>query len=201
PNRGPIATRASYRSRRTAARSSSSPRASRPRGHACRAATSCATRRGGGARASSRIRSRRRARSTGSASPTTRATDNRESMTREAVDAARRLAHDVGKYVRLGAPQTPERDAGELRERLSRDLKETRRAGGRTESVLEVYAAWRREDAGALGAEPLLAPRLVDVDAAIAEIASLLPRLDALDESGLRSLDAASLLLSRCCRE
>jgi hypothetical protein len=122
-------------------------------------------------------------------------------MTPKAVDAARRLAHDVGKYARLGAPDVPESDAGELRERLSRDLLETRRAADRTESVLEVYAAWRSEEGDVVFGEPLLAERLVEIEEALAPLARLLPRLDELDEPGLRALDEASLLLSRRCHE
>jgi hypothetical protein len=120
-------------------------------------------------------------------------------MTPEALDAARRLAHDVGKYVRFGAPEAPEDNVGELRERLARDVARTRRSGARTESVVEVYEAWRREEAGPVAADPALAAHLSGVEAAIAEIARLLPRLDRLEERELRALDAATLALSRRC--
>jgi hypothetical protein len=122
-------------------------------------------------------------------------------MTSRVVDAARRLAHDVGKYSRLGAPDVRESDAGELRDRLSRDLRETRRAPDGTESVLDVYAAWRRDDGVALLAEPLLTERFDAVEQAIGAIARLLPHLDDLDEAGLRTLDEASLVLVHRCRE
>jgi len=122
-------------------------------------------------------------------------------VTPEALDAARRLAHDVGKYVRFGAPDAPEADAAALRDRLSRDLLATRRSDARTESVLEVYESWRRDDGDAVNGDALLAPRLAAVEEALRDVARLLPGLDALAEPELRALDAATLDLSRRCLE
>jgi hypothetical protein len=121
------------------------------------------------------------------------------SVTPEALDAARRLAHDVGKYVRFGAPEEPERDVAQLRERLSRDLCATRLSDAGSETVLEVYESWRREKGDAVAREALLAPHLTAASEALAAIASLLPRLDVLEEPELRALDDAALDLSRRC--
>ncbi len=121
------------------------------------------------------------------------------SVTPEALNAARRLAHDVGKYVRFGAPEEPERDVAELRERLARDLLATRRSDAGSETVLEVYETWRREEGEAIAGEALLAPHLTAVTEALAAIASLLPRFDVLEEPELRALDDAALSLSRSC--
>jgi hypothetical protein len=118
----------------------------------------------------------------------------------ETVHAARRLAHDVGKYVRFGAPDVRERDPEELRARLRRDLLSTRNGADGSASALQVFAEWKSEEGEALLLAPELSPLAADVERAVDALAALLPALETADRAGLEALDDAALALSRAAR-
>jgi len=111
--------------------------------------------------------------------------------------AALRLKHDLGKYVRLGAPATREADAGALRSRLKTDLGATRRSGQTVVSAPEVFAAWRAEEREAFDEDD---PDLETLDRAMSRLAELLPLIDTLDARHLGELDEISLEIARRCR-
>ena len=103
--------------------------------------------------------------------------------------AAFRLKHDLGKAVRWNAPSVREADPEKLRNRLGRDLLETRVGpDGRARSAVEVYEAWLSRE-GAL----FTASRLSAMSAAIDAIRRRLPRLADLGWDELVALDDASL--------
>ena len=94
--------------------------------------------------------------------------------------AAFRLKHDVGKAVRWSAPEEKERDLEELRGRLRRDLLSRPSGGGASRDVLEIFLEWKREEGPLFhGADP----DLEALERAMAEVASLAPRLASLSAS------------------
>ena len=111
--------------------------------------------------------------------------------------AALRLGHDLGKYVRLGAPQTREADAEALRARLKADLAATRRDGGAAVSAPDVFAAWCAEEREAFDEDD---PDLETLERALSRLAELLPAIDTLDGRHLGELDEISLEIVRRCR-
>lgn len=112
--------------------------------------------------------------------------------------AALRLSHDLGKYVRFSAPETPEDDAAALRERLRADLLATRRTEDETRAAPEVFEAWRKEHGALFAARPPAA--LDEVAGAIRAMRPLLARLDALPPAELRRLDALARDVADGCR-
>jgi hypothetical protein len=111
--------------------------------------------------------------------------------------AALRLKHDLGKYVRLGAPERREADAEALRARLRADLGATRRAGREAFSAPEVFAAWCEEEREAFDEDD---PDLETLERAMSRLAELLPAIDTLDARHLGELDEISLEIARRCR-
>ena len=111
--------------------------------------------------------------------------------------AALRLGHDLGKYVRLGAPEARESDAEALRARLMADLGSTRRSGGAAVAAPDVFAAWCAEEREAFDEDD---PDLETLERAMSRIAELLPAIDTLDRPHLDELDEISLEVARRCR-
>jgi hypothetical protein len=111
--------------------------------------------------------------------------------------AALRLKHDLGKYVRLGAPQTREADTEALRTRLRLDLGATRRSQGSARSAPQVFDAWCADEREAFDAED---PDLETLERAVSRLAELLPRIDTLDARHLAELDEISVEIARRCR-
>ncbi len=98
---------------------------------------------------------------------------------------ARRLRHDLGKYVAFQVRWLPDPPAvEELRQALQADLARTRQQGASFESAPSI---WARLRPALVGEQPLEAeqrvrlaadPDLVVIDAALAGIQELLPRLE-----------------------
>lgn len=108
--------------------------------------------------------------------------------------AATRLKHDLGKYVRFSAPETRETEAGALRERLGRDLRETRKTAEATLDAPAVFAVWLEDDGGLFTSAELDA-----ITRPLSRVAELLPRLEALDLAGLVALDEAAAEVATAC--
>jgi hypothetical protein len=111
--------------------------------------------------------------------------------------AALRLKHDLGKYVRLGAPEAREPDAEALRARLKADLGATRSSGGRVWSAPEVFSAWSEDARDAFDEDD---PDLETLERVMGRVAELLSGIDTLDESRLAELDTLCVEVSRRCR-
>ena len=111
--------------------------------------------------------------------------------------AALRLKHDLGKYLRLGAPGTREADVEALRARLRSDLGATRKSNGLAQSAPEVFDAWRAEEREAFDEED---PDLETLERAMSRLAELLPRIDTLDAEHLAELDEISVEIALRCR-
>ena len=117
---------------------------------------------------------------------------------RDMAEAARRLRHDLGKYIRFSAAETLEADTGVLRERLRADVLATRRTASAARSASEVFEQWRREEAGhfASGAPAETLDRLART---MDELRRLSTEIDSLDRSGLERLDALTRDVAREC--
>ena len=120
--------------------------------------------------------------------------------TREMADAAARLRHDLGKYIRFSAPETIEADTAALRERLRADVLATRRSASAAHSAAEVFEQWRREEAGHFPANGAVAATLARLARAIEDIRRLSGEIDSLDRPGLERLDALTLVVAGECR-
>jgi hypothetical protein len=117
------------------------------------------------------------------------------------LSAVFRLKHDLGKAVRWSAPARRERDPEALRRRLEADLTRTRSAGGRTQGAVELFDAWRSEEADAFRDEPSWAERIGRIAGAVQVLRSLLPRLEELEPAELARLDEASEGIAEEARE
>jgi hypothetical protein len=118
----------------------------------------------------------------------------------EAFRAAGRLRHDIGKAIRLSAPDTLETDAEFLRARLNSDVRETRRGPGGATGAVELFARWRRETEGLFPAGGPLGARVATIAELMSAIAPLSEALDTLDRAGLERLDRLTRELARECR-
>ena len=121
-------------------------------------------------------------------------------LSAEAVRAAERLRHDVGKSVRLSAPDVLEADTEALRARLRADVLETRRDRSGSTAAATLFDAWRQEQGGLFQAGAL-ADRLAELGRAIDQVRRLAARLDALDRPGLERLDGLTREVAERCRE
>jgi hypothetical protein len=115
--------------------------------------------------------------------------------------AAARLRHDLGKYIRLSAPETPESDTAALRERLRADVLATRRTADETRGAADVFEEWLREDGHAFPTDGPLGVRVASIGQAIGEIRGLAGRLDALDRAALDRLDGLTRVVAQECRD
>ena len=118
----------------------------------------------------------------------------------EAFRAADRLRHDLGKAIRLSAPDTLEAGIEELRTRLRADVLETRRGAAGSCGAVELFAAWRRETTAIFPAGGDLGARVGAIAALVGEIGELASRLDALDRRELERLDLLTRDVARECR-
>lgn len=115
-------------------------------------------------------------------------------------DAAARLRHDLGKYIRFSAPETIEADTAALRERLRADVLATRRTTSTTHAAADLFEEWRREEAGHFPATGPAADTLERLSRTMDEIRRLSGEIDTLDRSGLERLDALTRLAVGECR-
>ena len=121
-------------------------------------------------------------------------------MSRSASEAAARLRHDLGKYIRFSAPETIEADTAALRERLRADVASTRRTEASALSAVEVYDQWKRAEAESFPRGGTLAEMIERLGRAIEEIRRLSAEIDTLDRPGLERLDALTLVVAKECR-
>jgi hypothetical protein len=118
----------------------------------------------------------------------------------DAFRAADRLRHDLGKAIRLSAPDTLEASTDDLRSRLRADVLETRRGPAGRESAAEVFARWRNETPGVFREDAGLGARVAAIERLVVEIGALAGALDSLDRTGLERLDRLTLDVARQCR-
>ena len=118
---------------------------------------------------------------------------------REMAEAAGRLRHDLGRYIRFSAAETLEADTAVLRERLRADVLATRRTASAAQSASEIFEQWRREEAAhfASGAP---AETLARLSRTMDEVRRLSAEIDSLDRPGLERLDALTRDVARECR-
>jgi len=114
------------------------------------------------------------------------------------LSAARRLKHDLGKYVRFNAPEAREADDAALRERLRRDLLATRETPEGTRTAVEVFREWASEDREVLEAAGL-DEAVSSLEREIDVIERFLPRLDTLSHADLVTLDDSTRGVQAAC--
>jgi hypothetical protein len=114
-------------------------------------------------------------------------------------EAAARLRHDLGKYIRFSAAETLETDTTVLRERLRADVLATRRTDSATQSASEVFEQWQREEAAHFG-NGAPAETLARLSGTMDELRRLSAEIDSLDRPGLERLDALTRDVARECR-
>jgi hypothetical protein len=124
---------------------------------------------------------------------------SRPSEAERVLEAARRLRHDLGKYVRFSAPPQRETDAEMLRERLRSDVLSTRSGPDGVCGAVEVFESWRREHPS-LPRSGRFGERLGRITRAVSVIGELAPALDRLSREELERLDLATLEIARECR-
>ena len=112
------------------------------------------------------------------------------------LEAARRLRHDLGKYVRFSAPAVREAGDEELRERLRADLAATRSGLDGTVSAIDLFDDWRLKDGPLFSAPGPLQEHLGRIAAAVETLRGLMPALESLSRAGLEELDRASLAIA-----
>ena len=118
---------------------------------------------------------------------------------RDMAEAAGRLRHDLGKYIRFSAAETLEADTAVLRERLRADVLATRRTASATQSASQVFEQWRREEAVHF-ANGAPAETLARLSRTMDELRRLSAEIDSLDRPGLERLDALTRDVARECR-
>lgn len=119
----------------------------------------------------------------------------------DAADAAERLRHDLGKAIRLSAPDAPERNTEALRARLRADVLETRRDAFGPSTAAEVFDRWWKASADHFPAGGDLRRRADRIARAIEEIRGLGSRLPRLSLPDLERLDGLTKDVARECRE
>ena len=112
-----------------------------------------------------------------------------------AARAARRLRHDLGRYIRFWAPEEREADSEALRERLARDVLSTRSGPAGVIPATAVFDAWLAEEGHLFPPAKLEALRRA-VDA----LRSLAPRLPELGRPELEELDRLTRTIAEECR-
>ena len=111
--------------------------------------------------------------------------------------AAKRLRHDLGRYIRFWAPEHIEAETEALRERLARDVLSTRSGPDGVRSAVEVFDDWMAEEG------PLFEPSdaLRRLRAAIEELRDVSRRLPELGRSELERLDALTTVIAEATRK
>jgi len=118
----------------------------------------------------------------------------------DAYRAADRLRHDLGKAIRLSAPDAVEADTEALRARLRADVRETRRSPAGPCGAAELFELWHRDASALFPARTDLGRRVAAIAGLVGEVAALSAKLDALDRPGLESLDRLTKDIARECR-
>ncbi|HKD16446.1 MAG TPA: hypothetical protein VKG23_01165 [Thermoanaerobaculia bacterium] len=118
----------------------------------------------------------------------------------DAFRAADRLRHDLGKAIRLSAPDTLETDTEALRARLRADVRETRRGPAGCRSAAELFARWRSESGALFPENGALGARVAAIARIVGEIGALAETLDTLDRPELERLDRLTRDVARECR-
>ena len=111
-------------------------------------------------------------------------------------DAANRLRHDLGRYIRFTAPRELETETEALRERLARDVLATRAEPGRVVAAAAIFDQWLAEE-GSLFEGSHAVRRLA---AAVGELRGLAGRLSELGRVELERLDELTRLIAAECR-
>lgn len=117
-----------------------------------------------------------------------------------ATEAAARLRHDLGKSVRLSAPEQLEAETDALRARLSADVLATRSGPGGVKSAADVFEAWMREDGDALARREALAEPIGRIENCVSEASDLAQRLSTLSREELERLDGLTRTIAEECR-
>jgi hypothetical protein len=117
-----------------------------------------------------------------------------------AAEAAARLRHDLGKSVRLSAPEQLEADTEALRARLAADVLATRSGPGGVKSAAAVFEAWMREDGDALTRRAALSEPIGRIEDCVAEASDLAKRLSTLSREELERLDGLTRTIAEECR-
>jgi hypothetical protein len=115
-------------------------------------------------------------------------------------EAAETLWHDLGKAIRLSAPERLEESADALRERLRGDVLETRRDGSTVRSAADVFERWRRSSAASF-AQGDLGRRVDALAVRVDELRTLSAAFDRLDRAALERLDDLTRRIAADCRE
>jgi hypothetical protein len=112
-------------------------------------------------------------------------------------EAANRLRHDLGRYIRFWAPEELEADTGALRDRLARDVLATRAGPAEVLPAAAIFDAWVAEE-GRLFERSGELRRLRE---AIDEMRGLAGRLPELGRAELERLDELTRVIARECRK
>lgn len=118
----------------------------------------------------------------------------------EAAEAAATLRHDLGKAVRLSAPDAPEADTEALRARLRADVLRTRQEASGPVPASELFERWRRAS-GSLFADGDLKRRVEGLARRIADLRAMGERLEQLGRAELERLDALTQRVAAECRD
>jgi hypothetical protein len=110
--------------------------------------------------------------------------------------AAARLRHDLARYIRFWAPETLEADTEALRQRLTRDVLETRSGPGGVLAATAIFDAWLAEEAGAFEGVETLGRLRASMD----ELGALARRLPELGRAELERLDRLTRDVAEDCR-
>jgi hypothetical protein len=116
-------------------------------------------------------------------------------------EAALRLRHDLGKYIRLSAPARREADTEALRRRLRDDVLATRSDGAGARGAVEIFDAWKKEERSVLPSSGPAARRLDRIAMKIEMVRALAPRLDRLGREELVQLDLLTRQIAHGCRD
>ncbi|MGE5414648.1 MAG: hypothetical protein ACM3NW_10760 [Syntrophomonadaceae bacterium] len=119
----------------------------------------------------------------------------------DAAAAAERLRHDLGKAIRLSAPDVPERSTEALRARLRADVLETRRDSTGARPATDLFDRWWRASARLFPEGGELRRRTDRIARTIEAIRGLAASLERLSRPDLERLDRLTEDVARECRE
>jgi hypothetical protein len=123
-----------------------------------------------------------------------------DTVPEDAAGAAERLRHDLGKAIRLSAPDSRERSTEALRARLHADVLETRRDASGPSPAADVFERWWMASADHFPRGSDLRRRVDRVAHAMEEIRDLAARLPRLERPDLERLDRLTEDVARACR-
>ena len=111
-------------------------------------------------------------------------------------EAARRLQHDLGRYIRFAAPEELEPDTDALRQRLTRDVLGTRSTSEGVVPAKAIFETWLAEEGGAFAGAAEVGT-LGDLMRALDGLAGRLPQLG---RAELEELDRLTRSIAGECR-